>query len=135
MKNEMQYLEIKPDYIESGIKSEFNGYIEIGDLPFDNNIKNRIKSLNDQYKNIIPMGEKMKKSHMDLIYQLDKAGFSLKTDIERKYNFKVKYFSEGLLKYLFEPPLEDDYRIKKGFYSKILRVIEKILGNKTKNYT
>lgn len=128
----MNYLEIKPDYVESGVKSEFDGYLELEKLPFDGELKRRIKSLNDGYRKIIPMGEKGRQAHMDLIYQLDEEGYRLKTTIEEKYGIKVKYFSEGRLMYLFAKPDIADYPSAKGFQSKVLRVIQNLFGGKEK---
>lgn len=119
------YLELKPDFVSSGIKYEFGDYIEEPEeISIPEELFLKAKNFNKKYRRIISMGTDMRKAHYDLIYNLDVEGYNLKMELENIARFSVKYFSEGLLRYLFDEPRIEDYKVRLNVYLKILRWID-----------
>lgn len=98
----MRYLILMPDYTQSCIKDEYNGYLEYEELNLPQDVIDEINSWHFAYKEFIPLSEKQRKSKMEEIELLDKQGINIAKKIISLCNFplKIKYFSEGKLKYI-----------------------------------
>lgn len=98
----MKYLTIIPDYTGSCIKDDFTGRIDIKDLELPQDIIDEISSWHESYRVIIPLSEEQRAVRKREIDDLDKQGLELSKKLADLVpgGAKVKYFSEGLMKYL-----------------------------------
>ncbi len=98
----MKYLTIIPDYTGSCIKDDFTGQIEIEELGLPQDFIDEISSWHESYKIIIPLSDAQRLAQMEEIEKLDKKGLKLSQKLTKLLlgGAKVKYFSEGLMKYL-----------------------------------
>jgi len=96
----MKYLTIAPSYTQSCIRDDFNGPIELESLSLPKDFIEEINSWHLQYRMIIPLNEHQRKEQMKTIEILDKQGLKIAEKIKILLNAKVRYFSEGKLKYL-----------------------------------
>ena len=98
----MRYLTIIPNYTGSCITEDFKGEVVLStlDLPID--FIKEIEEWHLRYRKIIPLNEQQRKAQMLEIEILDVQGIYLSKRLEELISeeTKVKYFSEGKLKYL-----------------------------------
>ena len=98
----MRYLTIIPDYAGSCIRDDYNGQVNIEDLELPQDFLEEISFWHKSYRMIIPLSEEERAARKEEIKDLDKQGIELSrklTDLLPE-GAKVKYFSEGLMKYL-----------------------------------
>ncbi len=74
--------------------------IDLDDLRFPCNIVTQLNQWNDQYKSIMSLSEEERAKRMDVINALDKEGLELSEKLRVLLDARVRYFSEGLLKYI-----------------------------------
>ena len=98
----MRYLTIIPDYTGSCIKDDYIGQIDIDDLELPQDYVDEISSWNESYRIIIPLSDEQRAVRRREIENLDKKGLELSRKLTGLVlgGAKVKYFSEGLMKYL-----------------------------------
>ncbi len=98
----MRYLIIIPDYTGSCIKDEFIGQIDIEKLELPQDYVEELSSWHESYRLIIPLSDEERVAHKGRIEELDKQGLVLSKKLKKLMSggAKVRYFSEGLLKYL-----------------------------------
>ena len=98
----MKYIVLMPDYTGSCIRDEFEGEIAMESLNLPKKTFNEITIWHNAYRKIIPLSKEEREQKIEEIEKLDAQGLefakSLKTLIPG--GAKVKYFSEGKLKYL-----------------------------------
>jgi len=98
----VKYLTLAPDYTRSCIKDEFSEIIEIKSLSLPDDFKTQLEDWHIEYRKIIPLDEAERIKKSQLIDKLDKVGISLTKQLSMliEGGAKIKYFSEGHLKYL-----------------------------------
>lgn len=98
----MHYLTISADYISTGIKDDFSGEILKGDLEISDDLWHRLIAWGEDYSSIILMEEKERKKAKETIKKLDERGLNLVKEFQKELGveFKVRYYSEGIFKYL-----------------------------------
>lgn len=98
----MRYLVLTADYQVSGIKDEFEGFLSREELDLPEDLWSEIEKWVADYQYIIPLDAKERESLKEEIKSLDAKGLELRKKIIEFYkgNVKVKYYSEGLLKYV-----------------------------------
>ena len=98
----MRYLTIIPDYTGSCIKDDLTGRIDIEALELPQDFLDEISSWHESYKVIIPLSDEQRASRREEIEGLDNQGLELSQRLGNLVlgGAKVKYFSEGLMKYL-----------------------------------
>lgn len=98
----MKYLTIMPDYTGSCVQDDFGGKIEIDQLDLPSEFVDEILSWHADYRGIIPLGDEQRLAKMDVIEKLDNKGLKIAQKLEDLVHggAKVKYFSEGKLKFL-----------------------------------
>lgn len=96
----MKYCVLAADYLDVFLKDEFSGKNALDDLDLDNETKIKLKNWNKDYKKIIPMENEERMINLNLINKLDKEGIDLSKIIEKQNQIKIKYYSEGLLRFL-----------------------------------
>lgn len=98
----MKYLTIIPNYTGSCIEDDYTGQINIEDLELPQNYVDEISSWHESYRVIIPLSIEQRADRKEEIENLDKQGLKLSHKLSSLVvgGAKVKYFSEGLMKYL-----------------------------------
>ncbi len=96
----MKYLTISPNYTQSCIRDDIEGPIELSCLELPESIVNEIKLWHQRYREIIPLSMDERQKISQTIEELDQQGIKIALKIKELLNAKVKYFSEGKLKYL-----------------------------------
>lgn len=98
----MKYLTLIPDYTRSCIQDSDGNMIELQDLDLPNNFIGELTSWHSAYREIIPLSDDQRVAIVDKIEELDNIGLSLAERLKELVpgGAKVKYFSEGKLKYL-----------------------------------
>ncbi len=98
----MRYLTIMPDYTGSCIKDDYTGQIDIEDLELPQGYIDEISFWHESYRAIIPLSDEQRLARKGEIEDLDKQGLELSRKLTDLVSggAKVKYFSEGLMKYL-----------------------------------
>lgn len=98
----MRYLTLAAEYTGSCIKEDMKGQIDYKELQLDEMFCKELDEWNSKYKSIIPLEAKERKQKSNEIELLDKKGiyFSKKLTSLIEGGAKVKYYSEGLLKYV-----------------------------------
>lgn len=98
----MKYIVIIPDYMGSCIRDEFEGEIAVESLELPDDIINEINAWHNNYRKIIPLSTKERGQRKEEIEKLDAQGLELAKCLETLIpgGAKVKYFSEGKLKYM-----------------------------------
>lgn len=100
----MRYLTIAADYSVSCLKDDFTGPLEPDDLKLPAALAAALSRWNERYKSIIPldMDQRTKPDTAELIDRLDQEGQELANQVrEAVGEAKVRYYSEGHLKYLW----------------------------------
>ena len=98
----MRYIVLMPDYIGSCIRDEFGEEIKLESLNLPKNILDEINIWHDAYRQIIPLTMKERIQKIDDIEKLDVQGLKIANNLKKLIpgGAKVKYFSEGKLKYI-----------------------------------
>ena len=98
----MKYLVITADYNTSGIKDEFEGTLDKGDIELSDELWSELESWVSAYQEIIPMTQEQRALEKDKIAKLDETGIAIKQKVSEHFNgeVKIKYYSEGLLEYI-----------------------------------
>ena len=98
----MRYLTIIADYAGSCIKDEFAGQLAIEELGLPQAYVDAILLWNESYRVIIPLSEEQRQARKKEIEKLDRQGIEFSKTLKALVpgGAKVKYFSEGLMKYL-----------------------------------
>lgn len=100
----MRYLTVAADYTQSGLRDDFEGPVEPGALDLPNTLCDELRVWNEQYRKVIPLGEEARHqgATAELIARLDEQGEKLAESVAAtfKSEAKVRYYSEGLLRYL-----------------------------------
>ncbi|HFD32745.1 MAG TPA: hypothetical protein ENJ28_08595 [Gammaproteobacteria bacterium] len=98
----MRYLTVIPDYTGSCIKDDYAGLIEIDELQLPKDYIDEINSWHAAYRKIIPLCDEQRELQVAEINRLDEQGLKLSKKLSKLVpgGAKVKYFSEGLMKYL-----------------------------------
>lgn len=98
----MKYLTMSSDYASSGIKDDFGREIQRRDLPVEDVLWERLSEWLEKYNKIIMMEAQERKENINLINRLDNEGMQLARDFKNNLGseYKIRYYSEGLLKYL-----------------------------------
>lgn len=98
----MRYLVLTADYQVSGIKDEFEGGLSRDKLELPEGLWDEIEDWVSDYQHIIHLDSNERASLIDEITNLDARGLAIKQQIIEFYegSVKVKYYSEGLLRYV-----------------------------------
>jgi len=98
----MKYLTIMPDYTGSCIIDEIKGQIEVKELCLPQEFINELDLWHESYRRIIPLDMEQRSQRISEIDVLDKQGLKLSQTLSELIpnGAKVKYYSEGLLKYI-----------------------------------
>lgn len=98
----MKYLIIMPDYTQSCIVDEFNGRIDLKKLNLPESLFQEFEDWHYRYRKIIPLSDEQRKKHKEEIEKLDNQGLKLGLKLKEfmSEEIKIKYFSEGTLKFL-----------------------------------
>ncbi|MDZ7878908.1 MAG: hypothetical protein U5L45_14600 [Saprospiraceae bacterium] len=96
------YLTLIPNYTQSCIRDDFNGIIDINMLNLPKELIDEINIWHMSYRVIIPLSVEQRQLILTEIEKLDEQGILIAKLIKKKSlgNTKIKYFSEGKLKYL-----------------------------------
>lgn len=98
----MKYLTIMPDYTGSCIKDDFSGEpIDLDSMELPEDFLEKILSWQSAYRKIIPLPEEERKKLFEEIENLDNQGINIARKLIKLKNVKVRYFSEGKLKYIY----------------------------------
>lgn len=98
----MRYLTLIPDYTGSCIQDDFDGKIEIDQLELPYSFIQQIFSWHSEYRTIIPLDNEQRNNKIEIIEELDNKGLKIARKLEELIpgGAKVKYYSEGKLKFL-----------------------------------
>ena len=98
----MKYLVLSADWNTFCLKDEFSDVFSVTDIGLSKKLMRELNQWNNDYQEIIPMGPSERRQSWDKILCLDQKGILLKSAIESgaSTNCKVKYYSEGQLKYV-----------------------------------
>lgn len=98
----MKYIILIPDYTGYCIRDEFEGEISLEKLNLPKSLFNKIVTWHNAYREIIPLSEEERKSKKEEIQNLDAQGLEFARSLKSLIpgGAKVKYFSEGRLRYL-----------------------------------
>ena len=99
----MRYLTLMADYTESAVRDDFAGALVPEEVGLSYELGDRIRDWNVRYRAIIPLSppQRREKQVAKLIDTLDEEGLALVQQIEtERPDFKVRYYSEGHLRYL-----------------------------------
>lgn len=96
----MKYITLTASYTQSCVQDDFNGPIELNDLKLPVKILEQLDEWNNRYKSIIPLSREERSLRMATINALDKEGLELSEKLRILLDAKVRYYSEGLLRYL-----------------------------------
>lgn len=99
----MKYLTLIPDYTQSCVRDDFNGNVELEEFGLPQDFIMEIVSWHSAYRKIIPLDESQRNVLTNEIDKLDNQGLDFARRIAELVpgGAKVRYFSEGKLKYLF----------------------------------
>ena len=99
----MRYLTVVADYSQSSLHDDFDGPVEPEALHLPQALCDELRSWNDQYRTIIPLGEEARQrtENTELISRLDNQGQGLAQKVADalKPKVKVRYYSEGHMRY------------------------------------
>lgn len=99
----MRYFVLAADHLESSLRDEQTGPVTIDELALTTTLVGELSYWNERYQTIIPreVAERSSPSASALIDSLDSEGLKLadRIDAELEGEAKVRYYSEGLLKY------------------------------------
>jgi len=99
----MRYLTVAADYTQSCLRDDFEGPIQPESLGLPADLCSALRSWNEAYRRVIPMDEEERSDAeiAALICQLDEQGRDMASRVQQVAGeAKVRYFSEGELRYL-----------------------------------
>ncbi|HVE95051.1 MAG TPA: hypothetical protein VNB24_09035 [Acidimicrobiales bacterium] len=99
----MRYLTLAADYTQSALRDDLLGTVVPEEVGLSEALGDSIRDWSARYRAIIPLdeGERAQSPAAELIRSLDEEGLSLATQIAAAHPaFKVRYYSEGLLRYV-----------------------------------
>jgi hypothetical protein len=99
----MKYLTLAADYSQSPLRDDYAGPLDPTAAGLRADLSVRLNDWNDRYRAIIPLSieERSLGCIAELITQLDEEGSALSEEIRAAFSeAKVRYYSEGLLRYL-----------------------------------
>ena len=98
----MRYIVLMPDYTGSCVRDEFGEEIKLESLNLPKNILDEINIWHEAYRKIIPLTMEERTQKIDDIEKLDVQGLKIANSLKKLIpgGAKVKYFSEGKLKYI-----------------------------------
>jgi len=99
----MYYAIFSASYSDECLREEFGAIVEMDTIGIEKELIDKISNWNKAYKEIIPLSSNERKEKSQKINLLDREGIALKQIIEEQSNeqCKIKYYSEGLLRYLY----------------------------------
>ncbi|MFW9873667.1 MAG: hypothetical protein ACFFG0_11220 [Candidatus Thorarchaeota archaeon] len=99
----MRYIILMPDYTGSCIRDEFGEEIKLESLNLPKRILDEINIWHDAYRKIIPLSMEERTKKINEIEKLDVQGLKIAKSLKKLIHgeSKVKYFSEGKLKYIY----------------------------------
>ena len=99
----MRYIILIPNYTGSCVQDEFGGEIELENLHLPTHVFKKIIAWHNAYKKIIPLSLEERERKKEEIEELDVQGIELAKSLKNliRGGAKVKYFSEGKLRYLY----------------------------------
>lgn len=98
----MRYLTLMADYTQSGLRDDYIGTVVPEEVGLSDDLGDRIRAWNERYRAIIPLDEtaRTEPQAAALIEELDRLGLALVEEIANYSEIKVRYFSEGRLRYV-----------------------------------
>ena len=98
----MKYLVLAPDYSGSCIRNEFGEKVELGTLELPCSLIEEIDNWHNSYKKIIPLSIEERAKKTRYIETLDEKGLMIISKLEKGIpgGAKIKYYSEGKLRYI-----------------------------------
>jgi hypothetical protein len=98
----MRYLTLMADYTQSGLRDDHVGAVVPEEVGLSGDLGDRIRAWNERYRAVIPLDEmaRTERQAAELIEELDRLGLSLVEEIAEYPEIKVRYFSEGHLRYV-----------------------------------
>ncbi|MFN9025851.1 MAG: hypothetical protein ACK5VX_06630 [Akkermansiaceae bacterium] len=98
----MIYLLLAASYRSSPVREEFGEYIESDELNVSDQLKDELRLWSDNYQPVIYLDMNSRKNISNEITELDLKGIFLAGRLasEMGGDVKVKYYSEGLLKFI-----------------------------------
>lgn len=105
----MQYLEINNDLYTSGIKNEFGDYLTQDSSGLPGWVFESLEGYHDFIESVTSAGKYKLRANYRRCYEVDLNGYKVKERLESTDNFKVKYFSRFLNKFLYREPELSDY--------------------------
>lgn len=99
----MRYLTMAADYTGSCLRDDFTGPIELTSLDLPQEFIEEIISWHCLYRKIIPLSEEQREKIMNEIDTLDAQGLKITEKLKTLIygGAKIRYYSEGRLKYLW----------------------------------
>jgi hypothetical protein len=98
----LRYLTLAADYTQSALRDDFIGSVVPEEVGISDTLSARIRAWNTRYRAVIPLHEtqRVQSPTTELIDALDEEGRFLAKEIAAESpEFKVRYFSEGRLRY------------------------------------
>ena len=105
----MLYLEINNDIHTSGVKDEFGKYLDRQNSTVPQWVFDTLQEQTEVIEKIISAGAYKMRANFKKCFQIDSIGYEIKEDLEATGEYKVKFFSVFLNKYLFAKPDLKDY--------------------------
>ena len=98
----MRYLSFMADYKGSCLKDDYDNEIDLGYFGLSKEMLNKIHIWNKKYSQLIPLSEDERSSFNKEIDILDAEGINICNELKEIIfeEVKIRYFSEGKLKYL-----------------------------------
>lgn len=96
----MKYITLIADYTQSCLHDDYIGPLELNELDLPAEIIKQLIQWNDRYKSIIRLSQEERAGHITFINMLDKEGLELSEKLRILLDAKVRYYSEGLLRYI-----------------------------------
>lgn len=96
-----RYLTVTANYTGSCIQDDYVGEINLKNLNLKFEFLNELSLWNEEYKKIIPLSDQERLSLIKKIDKLDEWGINISKKLMDLFpNSKIRYYSEGKLKYL-----------------------------------
>jgi hypothetical protein len=101
LKIKMRYLILSPDYSQSCFQNLEGDYVDTEELNISKDLIKEINLWHEKYRKIIPLSIDERRKKKDEINILDNYGLNIIKNINKKNkHIKIRYFSEGFLKYI-----------------------------------
>lgn len=92
-------LYVHADYESSGLIDKIGDYMDSSDIPLPEAIWARLRKWVKAYDFVVPLDMSARDKHSEKIRALDVEGRTLAAEISQLLNCKVRYLSEGTLKW------------------------------------